>query len=154
MLYYISDEKLDEQSETMLRALVKLLKENNYTHNGDKIGSRQEKFIVNGYEGFVLDTTRKSIWFTQRYIEDCDNVYLLTEYGRAYEYETVVNLGNLFDIIKGDATVYNKFGEGTEVDIQALTKLYDERDKLQNQLDVTNENIENIEKSLLNYLRK
>lgn len=154
MLYYISDEKLDEQSETMLRALVKLLKENNYTHNGDKIGSRQEKFIVNEYEGFVLDTTRKSIWFTQRYIEDCDNVYLLTEYGRAYEYETVVNLGNLFDIIKGDATVYNKFGEGTEVDIQALAKLYDERDKLQNQLDVTNENIENIEKSLLNYLRK
>lgn len=154
MLYYISDEKLDEQSETMLRALVKLLKENNYTHNGDKIGSRQENFIVNGYEGFVLDTTRKSIWFTQGYIDDGGNVYLLTEYGRAYEYETVVNVCNLFDIIKGDATVYNKFGEGTEVDIQALTKLYDERDKLQNQLDVTNENIENIEKSLLNYLRK
>lgn len=154
MLYYISDEKLGEQSKTMLRALVKLLKDNNYTHNGDKIGSTQEKFIVNWYEGFVLDTTRKSIWFTQGYIDDWDNVYLLTEYGRAYEYETVVNLGNLFDIIKGDATVYNKFGEGTEVDIQSLAKLYDERDKLQNQLDTTNENIENIEKSLLNYLRK
>lgn len=154
MLYYISDEKLEEQSETMLRALVKLLKDNNYTHNGDKIGSRQEKFIVNWYEGFVLDTTRKSIWFTQGYTDDCDNVYLQTEYGRAYDYETVVNVCTLFDIIKGDATVYNKFGEGTEVDIQALAKLYDERDKLQNQLDVTNENIENIEKSLLNYLRK
>lgn len=154
MLYYISDEKLEEQSETMLRALVKLLKDNNYTHNGDKIGSRQEKVIANWCEGFVLDTTRKSIWFTQWYIDDCDNVYLQTEYGRAYDYETVVNLGNLFDIIKGDATVYNKFGEGTEVDIQALAKLYDERDKLQNQLDITNENIENIEKSLLNYLRK
>lgn len=154
MLYYISDEKLEEQSETMLRALVKLLKDNNCTHNGDKIGSRQEKVIVNWYEGFVLDTTKRSIWFTQRYIDDCDNVYLQTEYGRAYDYETVVNLGNLFDIIKGDATVYNKFGEGTEVDIQALAKLYDERDKLQNQLATTNENIENIEKSLLNYLRK
>lgn len=43
MLYYISDEKLEEQSETMLRALVKLLKDNNYTHNGDEIGSRQKK---------------------------------------------------------------------------------------------------------------
>lgn len=76
MLYYISDEKLEEQSETMLRALVKLLKDNNYTHNGDKIGSTQEKVIVNWYEGFVLDTTRKSIWFTQGYIDDWDNVYI------------------------------------------------------------------------------
>lgn len=153
MLYYISDEKLEEQSETKLRALVKLLKDCEYTHTGDKIGSRQEKFIVNFYEGFVVDTTRKSIWFTSSY-DNGKSTWIETEYGLAYDYETVVNLDNLFDIIKGNTTVYNKFGEGTEVDIQALAKLYDERDKLQNQLDTTNENIENIEKSLLNYLRK
>lgn len=153
MLYYINDEKLEEQSETMLRALIKLLKDCDYTHTGDEIGSRQEKYIVEYYEGFVVDTTRKTIWFTSSY-DNGTSTWVETEYGRAYDYETVVNLGNLFDIIKGDATVYNKFGEGTEVDIQALGKLYDERNKLQNQLDVTNENIENIEKSLLNYLRK
>lgn len=153
MLYYISDEKLEEQSETMLRALTKLLKDCGYKHVGDEIGSRQKKCIVEYYEGFVVDTTRKTIWFTSSY-DNGTSSWVETEYGRAYDYETVVNLGNLFDIIKGDATVYNKFGEGTEVDIQALAKLYDERDKLQNQLDTTNENIENIEKSLLNYLRK
>ena len=153
MLYYISDEKLEEQSETMLRALVKLLKDCDYKHTGDEIGSRQEKYIVEYYEGFVVDTTRKTIWFTSSY-DNGTSTWVETEYGRAYNYEAVVNLGNIFDIIKGDATVYNKFGEGTEVDIQSLAKLYDERDKLQNQLDVTNENIENIEKSLLNYLRK
>ena len=153
MLYYISDEKLEEQSETMLRALVKLLKDCDYKHTGDEIGSRQEKYIVEYYEGFIVDTTRKTIWFTSSY-DNGTSTWVETEYGRAYDYETVVNLGNLCDIIKGDATVYNKFGEGTEVDIQSLAKLYDERDKLQNQLDVTNENIENIEKSLLNYLQK
>lgn len=153
MLHYISDEKLEEQSETMLRALVKLLKDHDYKHTGGEIGSTQEKYIVNYYEGFVVDTTRKTIWFTSSY-DNGTSSWIETEYGRAYDYETVVNLCNLFDIIKGDATVYNKFGEGTEVDIQALAKLYDERDKLQNQLDTTNENIENIEKSLLNYLRK
>ena len=154
MLYFVDGEKLKQYSDQILHGVVKSLKDNNYKHNGNEIGSTQEKYIVHYHMGFVLDTHEKSIWFTQGYTDDCDNVYLQTEYGRAYDYETVVNLGNLFDIIKGDATVYNKFGEGTEVDIQALAKLYDERDKLQNQLGITNENIENIEKSLLNYLRK
>lgn len=153
MLYYISGEKLEEQSETMLRALVKLLKDCDYKNSGNEIGSIQEKYIVNFYESFVVDTTRKTIWFTSSY-DNGTSTWVETEYGRAYDYEPVVNLCNLFDIIKGDATVYNKFSEGTEVDIQALSKLYDERDELQNQLDITNENIENLEKSLLNYLRK
>lgn len=154
MLYFVDGEKLKQYSDQILHGVVKSLKDNNYKHNGNEIGSRKEKFIVEDYEGFVVDTTINTIWFTQEYIDDYDNVYILTEHGRAYDYETVVNLCNLVDIIQGDATVYNKFSEGTEVDIQALGKLYDERDKLQNQLDVTNENIESIEKSLLNYLRK
>lgn len=153
MLYHISGEKLEEQSETMLRTLVRLLKDCDYKHDGYEIGSTQEKYIVNWYEDFIVDTNRKTIWFTGIY-NDGTNKWVETKYGRAYDYEPVINLCNLFDIIKGDATVYNKFGEGTELDIQSLAKLYDERDKLQNQLDVTNENIENIEKSLLNYLRK
>ena len=153
MLYYVSDEKLEEQSEAILRALVKLLRDCDYKHTGDEIGSTQERYIVEYYEGFVVDTTRKTIWFTSHY-DNGVSQWVETEYGRAYDYENVVNLCNLFDIIKGDATVYNKFGEGTEIDIQALAKLYDERDKLQNQLDTANSHIENIEKSLLNYLRK
>ena len=153
MLYFVGGEKLKQYSDQILHGVVKSLKDNNYTHTGDEIGSRQEKFIVKFHEGFVLDTTKKTIWFTDIY-NDGTNKWVENGYGRAYDYKTVTNVCNLFDIIKGDATVYNKFGEGTEVDIQSLAKLYDERDKLQNQLDVTNENIENIEKSLLNYLRK
>lgn len=153
MLHYVSDEKLEEQSETILRMLVKALRDRNYKHTGGEIGSLQEKYIVEFHEGFVVDTTRKTIWFTSSY-DNGTSSWIETEYGRAYDYETVIILRDLFDIIKGNATVYNKFGEGTEVDIQALAKLYDERDKLQNQLDTTNENIENIEISLLNYLRK
>lgn len=154
MLYFVDGEKLKRYSDQILHGVVKSLKDNNYKHAGDKIGSRQEKFIVKGYEGFVVDTTINTIWFTQEYIDDCGNVYILTENGRKYIYDSIENMVQLINIIKGDATVYNKFGEGTEVDIQSLAKLYDERDKLQNQLDVTNENIENIEKSLLNYLQK
>lgn len=154
MLYYVNGEKLKQYSDQILHGVVKSLKDNNYKHNGDKIGSRQEKFIVEDYEGFVVDTTIKTIWFTQEYTYNCDNVYILTENGKKYIYNSIENMVQLINIIKGDATVYNKFGEGTEIDIQALAKLYDERDKLQNQLDTTNSNIENIEKSLLNYLQK
>lgn len=153
MLYFVDGEKLKQYSDQILHGVVKSLKDNNYKNNGNEIGSTQEKFIVNFYEGFVLDTTKKTIWFTGVYT-DGTNKWVETKYGRAYDYKTVANVCTLFDIIKGDTTVYNKFGEGTEVDIQALAELYDERDKLQNQLDITNSNIESTEKSLLNYLQK
>lgn len=154
MLYFVGGEKLKQYSDQILHGVVTSLKDNNYTHNGNEIGSRQEKYIVHYNMGFVLDTHNKSIWFTQGYTDDCNNVYVLTENGKKYIYESIEYMFQLVNIIKGDATVYNKFGEGTEVDIQSLAKLYDERDKLQNQLDITNGNIENIEQSLLNCLQK
>ena len=154
MLYFVDGEKLKQYSDQILHGVVKSLKDNNYKHNGRKISSEHEKYIVHYHMGFVLDTHEKSIWFTQGYTDECDNLYILTEKGKKYIYEPVENMLKLITIIKGDTTVYNKFGEGTEVDIQALAELYDERDKLQNQLDITNSNIESTEKSLLNYLRK
>lgn len=154
MLYFVDGDTLKQYTNLILHKVVKSLKDNNYEHNGRKIGSEHDKYIVHNHMGFVLDTHEKSIWFTQEYTDECDNVYILTEKGKKYIYEPIEDMLKLITIIKGDTTVYNKFGEGTEVDIQALAELYDERDKLQNQLDVTNENIENIEKSLLNYLRK
>lgn len=154
MLYFVDGDTLKQYSNLILHKVFKILKNNEYKHNGRKIGSKHEKYIVQYHMGFVLDTHEKSIWFTQEYVDECDNVYILTEKGIKYIYEPIEDMLKLITILKGNTTVYNKFGEGTEVDIQELAELYDERDKLQNQLDTTNGNIENIEKSLLNYLRK